>query len=142
MSITDHYPIFISISQSKDTQQNMNHFIKFRNINDESTDKFESELEILLEDTLGHRDEAPRAFTLFYMSLNELYVKIFHIIIKPVEKKEIINPWVTPALAKCINIRHNLGRLASKGRVDNDTYKRFRNKVTRKLIEATKKNIK
>ena len=138
MSITDHYPIFISISQSKDTQQNMNNFIKFRNINDESTVKFESELEKLFEDTIRHIDEAPRAFTLFYMSLNELYEKYFPIIIKPVKNKEIINPWVTPALAKCINIRHNLGRLASKGRVDNNIYKRFRNKVTIKLREAKK----
>ena len=87
LSITDHYLIFISISQSKDTQQNMNNFIKFRNINDESTDKFESELEKLFEETIRHIDEAPRAFTLFYMSLNELYEKYFPIIIKPVKKK-------------------------------------------------------
>ena len=42
-------------------------------------------------------------------------------------------------LIKLNNIRHNLGRLVSKGWVDKNTYKRFRNKVTRKLIEATKK---
>ena len=54
----------------------------------------------------------------------------------PLKKKELINPWVTPALAKCINIRHNLGRLANKGRIDKHIFKRFRNMVTMKLREA------
>ena len=74
----------------------------------------------------------------FYKSINELYEKYFPIIIRPTKKKELINPWVTPALAKLIKIRHNLGRLASKGRIDNKVYKKFRNKVTFKLREAKK----
>ena len=43
LSISDHYPVFISISQNKNNQTNSNNFIKFRNINDDSVTKFRSE---------------------------------------------------------------------------------------------------
>ena len=136
LSISDHYPIFISISQNTDNQPYTNNVVKFRDINDDSIAKFESDLKILFENTIRFIDEAPRAFTIFYTKLNEFYEKHFPVIIKPTSKKELINPWVTPSLAKLINIKHKLGRLASKGRIDKETYKRFRNKVTMELRKA------
>ena len=87
LSISDHYPIFISISQSISKLENMNNFIKFRNINNNSIAKFEYELNILFENIIQYIDEAPRAFTFFYMNLNDLYAKYFPVIIKPAKKK-------------------------------------------------------
>ena len=136
VSISDHYPIFISISQNINDKENTNKFVKYRNINNDSIENFESELSILFENTIKYIEEAPRAFTFFYKKLNELYEKYFPVIIKPVRYKELINPWVSPTLAKRINIKHALGRLASKGRINKDIYKRFRNKVTLELREA------
>ena len=136
MSIPDHYPIFISIFQNTNTKQNTNNLIKLRNINDDSIAKFKSELEILFDITIRYLDDSASAFTLFYTKLNALYEKYFPVITKPARKKELINPWVTPYLAKRINIRHKLGRLASKGRIDKDIFKRFRNKLTMELRGA------
>ena len=136
LSISDHYPVFISISQNKNNQTNSNNFIKFRNINDDSVTKFRSELEILFISTIKYIEDAARAFAIFYSKLNELYEKHFPVITKPSRKKELMNPWVTPSLARRINIRHNLGRLAGKGRIDKAMFKRFRNKVTVQLKEA------
>ena len=136
LSISDHYPIFISVSQNANTQTNTNNLIRFRNINNNSIDKFNSELETLFESTIKYIDDAARAFTFFYTKLNELYEKHFPVITKPARKKELINPWVTPALTQCISIRYKLGRLASKGRIDKDIYKRFRNRVTMELRKA------
>ena len=136
LSISDHYPIFISICQNVKSNQNTENFIKFRNINDESIAKFYSELESLFLESIKHINESARAFTLFYTKLNELYEKHFPIIIKPARKKELANPWVTPILARHIKIKHNLGRLANKGRIDRAIFKRFRNKVTNELKKA------
>ena len=90
----------------------------------------------IFDSIIRHMNDAPRAFSLFYKNLNELYEKYFPVIIKPAKKKELINPWVTPALSKCINIRHNLGRLTNKGSIDQAIFKRFRNNVTKKLRQA------
>ena len=87
LSISDHYPIFISICQNVKSNQNTENFIKFRNINDESIAKLYSKLESLLLESIKHINEFARAFTLFYTKLNELYEKHFPIIIKPVRKK-------------------------------------------------------
>ena len=87
LSISDHYPIFISICQNVKSNQNTENFIKFRNINDESIAKFYSELESLFLESIKHINESARAFTLFYTKLNELYEKHFPIIIKPARKK-------------------------------------------------------
>ena len=136
LSISDHYPIFISVSQIANTQTNTNNLIRFRNINNNSIASFNSELETLFENTIKYMDDAARAFTFFYTKLNELYEKHFPVITKPARKKELINPWVTPALTKCISIRYKLGRLANKGRIDKEIYKRFRNRVTMELRKA------
>jgi len=58
---------------------------------------------------------------------NELYNKNFPIVSKKVSKKSILKPWVSPSLTKKIKIKDNLGRLASKGRIDRETFTRFRN---------------
>ena len=136
LSISDHYPIFISISQNVNFHQNTDNLIKYRNINKNSISKFKSELDILFINTLQHINDSARAFTLFYSKLNELYEKYFPVITKPARKKEMVNPWVTPTLAKHIDLRHKLGKLASRGRIDKDIYKRFRNKVTFELRKA------
>ena len=97
LSISDHYPVFISISQNKNNQTNSNNFIKFRNINDDSVTKFRSELEILFVSTIKYIEDAARAFDIFYSKLNELYEKHFPVITKPSRIKELMNPWVTPS---------------------------------------------
>ena len=52
-----------------------------------------------------------------------------------VNRKSLLKPWVTPSLVRRLKIRDNLGKLASKGRINRKTYTDFRNKVTKQLRE-------
>ena len=48
----------------------------------------------------------------------------------------MLKPWVTQELVKLIKTRDRLGKLASKGKINVNIYKNFRNRLTTKLREA------
>ena len=58
-----------------------------------------------------------RLFSEFYKRFNELYEKYFPIKTRIAKRKELIKPWVTPSLVKCIKIRDRLAKKANKGKM-------------------------
>ena len=134
-SITDHYPIFVSISQSISIPNNPV-VIKYRNIDSISLRKFKFALNNSFINSIYEVNEAKVAFNLFLKIFSELYDKYFPVKTKTISYKSSIKPWVSAVLAKRIKIKDNLGRLANKGRINIKVYKDFRNVLTRQLRDA------
>ena len=134
-AITDHYPIFVSISHSISVPNNPV-IIKYRNIDSVSLRKFKFALNNSIINSIYEVNDPKTAFELFLKIFSDLYDKYFPIKTKAISHKSSIKPWVTPVLAKRISIRHNLGRLANKGRIDKKVYKDFRNALTKQLRDA------
>ena len=133
-SISDHYPIFLSIPGST-VSDNINvKVIKYRLIDEYSIRKFKFALNSYIS-TLELSENATIAFEAFHNKFQELYDKYFPIKSKKVSRKSFMKPWVTTSLVNRLKIRDNLGRLASKGRLDRKIYTDFRNKVTKQLRE-------
>ena len=84
-SISDHYPVFISIHQSTNQQTEVNCTIKYRVIDDFSIRKFKFALTNSLNSLLNEVTDPRTAFTKFYLLLDELYNKYFPI------KTKIVN---------------------------------------------------
>ena len=55
---------------------------------------------------------------IFLNMFNQLYDKYFHIIIKKGTKKTLLKPWVTSAMIEKIKRKHNLAKLAKRGKID------------------------
>ena len=68
--------------------------------------------------------------------INELYDKYFPLKTRVLTKKAQSKPWINQALVNRIKIRDKLGKLANKGRINRDTYKRFRNILTQQIRES------
>ena len=134
-SISDHYPIFVSISQSISEPYNPV-FVKYRNIDSVSLRKFKYALNNSVINSVYEVSDAKLAFELFLKTFSELYEKFFPVKTKSVSHKSTIKPWVTTILAKRIKIKDKLGILANKGRIDQNVYKDFRNVLTKQLRKA------
>ena len=130
-SITDHYPVFLSIPGNTILESEKSTIIKFRLIDEFSIRKFKFALNSFLR-TFEIPSNAKLAFEIFYNRFQELYNKYFPIKTKKNSRKSLLKPWVTPSLVKRIKIRDNLGRFAGNGRISKQTFTRFRNKVTKK----------
>ena len=91
-SITDHYPVFISIHQITDQQAEKNNIIEYRIIDDFSVRKFKSALSISLVTIINDSSDPREAFTKFYLLFDELYNKYFPIKTKLLSKKAQLKP--------------------------------------------------
>ena len=85
-SITDHYPIFISIHQSTDLEAEENNTVKYRVIDDFSIRKFKFALSSSLNSLLNEVNDPRIAFTKFYLLIDELYNKYFPVKTRIVSK--------------------------------------------------------
>ena len=135
-SITDHYPIFLSILCSSSSPNNDYHTIKYRTIDNISTCKFKQELNATFLNTLSNIDDAPKAFGIFHARFQTLYDKYFPIKYKTLTTKSLLKPWVTNALVNKIKIKDNLCIFAKKGKVEKKVYKDFRNILNKQLKNA------
>ena len=135
-SITDHYPVFISIHQITDQQAEKNNIIEYRIIDDFSVRKFKSALSVSLITIINDSSDPREAFTKFYLLFDELYNKYFPIKTKLLSKKAQLKPWVTQTLADKIKKKDKLCRQSRRGGIDRDIYTRFRNDLTAELREA------
>ena len=140
-SISDHYPVFISII---DNNINLNYEpqeIQYRLIDPNRIKQFKLDLRnsIINYSSISKIHIAKDAFTIFFNIFNELYNTNFPIVTKKISRKSILKPWVSPSLTKKIKIKDNLGRLASKGKIDRETFTRFRNQLTTQLRLAKAK---
>ena len=135
-SISDHYPVFISIHHSTNQQTEENCAIKYRVIDEFTIRKFKFALLISLNSLLNDATDPQTAFTKFYLLLDELYNKYFPIKTKSVSKKAQQKPWINQTLVNRIKIKDKLCRQSSKGRIDRKTYTDFRNKLTAQIRKA------
>ena len=133
-TISDHYPVFLSIPGNMLSDSVSYKVVKYRLIDDLSIAKFKFALNSYINN-LEISPIATIAFENFHSKFQELYDKYFPIKSKKVSKKSFLKPWVTESLVKRLKIRDNLGRLASKGRINRKTYTEFRNSVTKQLRE-------
>ena len=134
-SISDHYPIFISIMGTT-VPQNAPNEIKYRLIDDTRIRKFKYALSNSLQHIFEGVTDAAIAFDKFFELLNNLYNKYFPIKTKTVSIKSLRHPWVTDTLVRRIKIRERMSRSASRGQIDRQVFTDFRNSVTKQLREA------
>ena len=135
-SISDHYPVYISINQSTDQQAEENNIIKYRIIDDFSTVKFKLALSNSLNLLLNEITDPRIAFTKFYLLIDELYNKYFPVKTKIVSKKAQLKPWINQTLVNRIKMKDKLCRQSSKGRIDRKIYTDFRNDLTSQIRKA------
>ena len=111
--------------------------VKYRLIDDFRIRKFNSAiLNNSVIQSVIYIQSAEKAFTSFFTTFNQLYEKYFPIITKKVTKKSLLKPWVTDTMAKQIKHKHNLARMANKGRIDKKSYTDFKNNLTKELRRA------
>ena len=135
-SISDHFPIFLSIANENIDFQEKPQEIKYRLIDDFRIRKFKSALINSFNNSIKHINNAPEAFSKFYLIFDQLYNKHFPIVTKTLTKKSILKPWVTDSLVRKIKIKGNLLKLSNKGIVNREIYTRFKNNLTTQLRQA------
>ena len=135
-SISDHFPIFISLQIDSPSQTEDLQTIKYRNIDEFSIKKFNFALSISLPSLLDGISDPQESFTIFYNLINDLYDKYFPIKTKILSKKSQSKPWVSQTLINRIKIRDRLNKLSCKGRIDRKNYTKFRNCLTKQLRDA------
>ena len=135
-SISDHYPIFLSIINENIEPHDKLQEIKFRLIDEFRIRKFKSVLINSFKKSVKHIENAPEAFSKFILIFDQLYNKHFPIVTKTITRKSIQKPWVTDALVRKIKIKNNLLKLTNKGIVKREIYTRFKNILTTLLRQA------
>ena len=135
-SISDHYPVFLSMKSNSKFQKEDVKIIKYRSIDDFSIRKFKVALKNSFQSIFSQSLDAPSVFKAFYSQFQVLYDKYFPIKTKIFSRKSLLKPWVSPSLVKRIKIRDRLLHLANKGRIDRVRYTDFRNMLNNQLREA------
>lgn len=140
-SISDHYPIFISIPEIIKDNNNTQipQTIQYRLINYLNLRTFllaltQSEISSILNCNI-----AESAFTKFNQIFNELYENYFPIKTNLLSKKDIEKPWINDVLIKRLKIKDKLGQLAARNVINVDIFKKFRNLVTSQIRRAKEK---
>ena len=135
-SISDHYPVFLSIQCNSIPQNIDSCVVKFRTIDSDSIGKFKLDLNTMFLNSLSVVDDAPKAFELFHTQFQALYNKHFPVKCKTITRKSLLKPWVTSTLANRIKIKDKLSLQSKKGRVNKQVYKDFRNLLNKQLRNA------
>ena len=140
-SISDHYPIFITIPEivKDDNEKDIPQTVQYRLINNHTLRKFLYALSQSNIQSILRYDSAQSAFTNFNLMFNELYEKHFPIKTKILSKKDIEKPWINEVLVKQLKIKDRLGKLASRNRINANIFKKFRNIVTSNIRKAKQK---
>ena len=137
MSITDHYPIFLSL-QNRNTYFTEKHTtIQYRDINDITIQQFINALSNDNEiKNISNHTNAESAFSKFLIIFNKFYEKFFPIKIQKLTRKGFFKPWITLQIIKRIKIRENLAKLYKRQRISQKTFTDFRNILNKQICEA------
>ena len=135
-TISDHFPVFISIQHNTNVQTNECRTMKYRTFDDFSIKKFNFALSYSLNSLLEGINDPQTAYTRFHKLIDELYNKYFPIKTKQLSKKSQFKPWINEILINRIKIRDKLGKLSNKGRIDRNIYTRFRNILTQQIRDT------
>ena len=135
-TISDHFPVFISIQYGTTLETEEFKTIKYRSFDDDSIAKFKLDLSNSLISLIEGISDPQEAFSKFHELIDVLYNKYFPLKSKILTKKAQLKPWVNQALVNRIKIRDKLGKLSSKGRIDRKIYTQFRNMLTKQIRDA------
>ena len=97
-SISDHYPVFVSINSNTRLQTEEIRIIKYRSIDEFSIRKFKFAITNSLQSTMANAIDVPSAFEAFHSNFQFLYDHYFPIKTKELSRKSLLKPWVTPSL--------------------------------------------
>ena len=135
-SITDHYPIFISLATNSDTINSDPKTIKTRLIDKNRINNFKLELHKLLLNAIPSIDDAQIAFSRYFHIFSSLYDKYFPVTSKLMKEKSILKPWINELLIERIKIRDRLAILSYKDKIKKEVFTKFRNKLNGQLRTA------
>ena len=140
ISITDHYPIFLSLQNQDMSFSDKHTTIQYRDINDKTIQHFITALSNNVEIiNLSNNTNAESAFSKFLIIFTELYEHFFPIITQKLTRKGVFKPWITLQIIKRIKIRENLAKLYKRQRITRKTFTDFRNKLNKQICEAKEK---
>ena len=134
VSISDHYPIFIALSEHNMPDPESDTTIQYRLINDTTIRKFKYALENSSElNNIYNTHTGQQAFKEFITLFNKLYDQYFPIKSKKLTRKGILKPWINLTLIARMKIRDNLFKLAKRNIIDKNIYREFRNSLTTQI---------
>ena len=135
-TISDHFPVFISIQHNANPNADDNKSIQYRTINDYSINQFNLDLSNSIVSLLEGVSDPKTAFARFHKLIDKLYNKHFPIKTRILNKKDQIKPWITQVLVNRLKIRDRMAKLSNRGRIDRNTYTQFRNLLTKQIRNA------
>ena len=140
--ISDHFPIFsqFKINSSKpDTRTHINKRI----ITPTALEQFNNELAHVNWNNVFTSSCPNYGYDIFYDEFNKLFEIHFPIRKTRINNKNVISPYITPALKSSIKEKNRLERLAKKWPLTYENfYKKYRNKLTATLRAAKNKYYK
>ncbi len=113
-NITDHFPIFINLTEIINKQSDTHHYTKYREIEISNMRRFDYALKQKGICNSNDNTQAAESFSKFKDDFDTLYDQHFPIKTKITKQKDIKKPWVNEDLKKCIKIRDKLGKLVTK----------------------------
>ena len=135
--ITDHCPVYCRLNIPFENKNKLEK-IKFRDMSLANRQRFHN----MLEDTdwnrelhgiLNTNDQVSKLQTV----IGNYYNLCFPIKVKIIGLKRLYKPWITEALLKSINRKHNLYKLVRQNLYDKELYKRYSNTLT-SLLRTSK----
>ncbi|XP_047141104.2 uncharacterized protein MAL8P1.12 [Hydra vulgaris] len=135
-SITDHFPIFLTINSEIKNKINK---IKIRIFNHTNIKLFKNQLSLLHWKHINFNDNADKIYDNFYETFYSVYDANFPIIEKTIAPKYKNNPWITKGFKKSSKIKQKLyiKYLKTKSLDNEKIYKNYKH-----LFEKVRKNLK
>ena len=125
--ITDHCPVFCRIDFPYVTKNDLTK-VKFRNMKPENKQNFQNILQnidwpSIMNEITDEAEQTKKFLDILYKHYN----RCFPIMTKTIGVKRISKPWITSALHKSINTKHNLFKLVKRNQYNLDAYNRYCN---------------
>ena len=137
VSISDHYPVFTTLSDFQVPESNEERTIEYRLINEETLRKFRYALENNVEIiNLFNESTAQNVFSKFLTIFTKLYEHYFPIKQVNLTRKGLYKPWINLSLISRMKIKDNLFKLSKRNLIDRKTYKDFRNLLNTQIRTA------
>ena len=137
ISISDHYPVFITLPDSKLSDTNEETIIYYRLINEITMRKFKYALENDTElNDIYNNNNVQTVFSDFLTNFNKLYEHYFPVKEQKLTRKGTYKPWINLSLISRMKIKDNLFKLSKRGLIDRKIYTDFRNSLNTQIRNA------
>ena len=137
VTISDHFPVFTSLSDCKVPEPNEETIIHYRLINDITLRKFRYALENNVElNNLYANYAIENVFSQFLTIFTKLYEHYFPIKQLKLTRKGIYKPWINLSLITRMKIKDNLFKLSKRNLIDRKTFTDFRNLLNTQIRNA------